>query len=128
MSDMRLIVAGAGGRMGRTLVQAIAASPGVALAGAWMRRAPPRSGATPASWRGSATTASRCMSQLEPLLRRRRRADRFHRPAGDRRLRGAPRARNGLVHVIGTTGLSVADEAVIDAEAGSAPWSSNPAI
>ena len=33
MSDMRLIVAGAGGRMGRTLVQAIAASPGVALAG-----------------------------------------------------------------------------------------------
>jgi 4-hydroxy-tetrahydrodipicolinate reductase len=34
MSDMRLIVAGAGGRMGRTLIQAIAASPGVALAGA----------------------------------------------------------------------------------------------
>ena len=40
MSDMRLIVAGAGGRMGRTLVQAIAASPGVMLAGAWRRRAP----------------------------------------------------------------------------------------
>ena len=34
MSDMRLIVAGAGGHMGRTLVQAIAASPGVVLAGA----------------------------------------------------------------------------------------------
>ena len=34
MSDMRLIVAGAGGRMGRTLIQAIAATDGVTLAGA----------------------------------------------------------------------------------------------
>jgi len=32
--DMRLIVAGAGGRMGRTLVRAIAEGKGVALAGA----------------------------------------------------------------------------------------------
>ena len=29
MSDMRLIVAGAGGRMGRTLIHAIAATEGV---------------------------------------------------------------------------------------------------
>ena len=34
MSDMRLIVAGAGGRMGRTLVKAIAETKGLALAGA----------------------------------------------------------------------------------------------
>ncbi|MGH6767895.1 MAG: 4-hydroxy-tetrahydrodipicolinate reductase [Xanthobacteraceae bacterium] len=34
MADMRLIVAGAGGRMGRTLIHAIAATDGVALAGA----------------------------------------------------------------------------------------------
>src|SRR6266581_314668 len=34
MSDMRLIVAGAGGRMGRTLIHAIAATEGVSLAGA----------------------------------------------------------------------------------------------
>ena len=34
MSDMRLIVAGAGGRMGRTLVKAIAETPGLALVGA----------------------------------------------------------------------------------------------
>ena len=34
MSDMRLIVAGAGGRMGRTLVKAIAETNGVVLAGA----------------------------------------------------------------------------------------------
>ncbi|HML13153.1 MAG TPA: 4-hydroxy-tetrahydrodipicolinate reductase, partial [Xanthobacteraceae bacterium] len=34
MPDMRLIVAGAGGRMGRTLVKAISETGGVALAGA----------------------------------------------------------------------------------------------
>src|SRR5262249_24083811 len=34
MSDMRLIVAGAGGRMGRTLIHAIAATDGATLAGA----------------------------------------------------------------------------------------------
>ena len=34
MSDMRLIVAGAGGRMGRTLVKAIADTNGVVLVGA----------------------------------------------------------------------------------------------
>ena len=34
MSDMRLVVAGAGGRMGRTLIHAIAASEGATLTGA----------------------------------------------------------------------------------------------
>ena len=34
MPDMRLIVAGAGGRMGRTLVKAIGETPGLVLAGA----------------------------------------------------------------------------------------------
>ena len=34
MTDMRLIVAGAGGRMGRALVRSIAETPGVVLTGA----------------------------------------------------------------------------------------------
>ena len=34
MADMRLIVAGAGGRMGRTLIRAIAETPGCVLSGA----------------------------------------------------------------------------------------------
>ncbi len=33
MSDMRLIVAGAGGRMGRTLIKAIAETKGVTVVG-----------------------------------------------------------------------------------------------
>ena len=39
MADMRLIVAGAGGRMGRTLVKAIAETKGLVLAGAVDARA-----------------------------------------------------------------------------------------
>ena len=34
MADMRVVIAGAGGRMGRTLIHAIAATKGLALAGA----------------------------------------------------------------------------------------------
>ena len=34
MSDMRIVVAGAGGRMGRTLVKAVAETKGLVLAGA----------------------------------------------------------------------------------------------
>ncbi|MBN8980290.1 MAG: 4-hydroxy-tetrahydrodipicolinate reductase, partial [Rhizobiales bacterium] len=34
MSDMKLIVAGAGGRMGRTLIRAISETPGAVLVGA----------------------------------------------------------------------------------------------
>ena len=34
MADMRVVIAGAGGRMGRTLIQAVAASKGLTLAGA----------------------------------------------------------------------------------------------
>ena len=33
-SDMRVVIAGAGGRMGRTLIQAVAAGKGLTLAGA----------------------------------------------------------------------------------------------
>ena len=46
-SDMRLVIAGAGGRMGRTLIHAIAVTKGVTLAGAVeARRDRPRCGRT----------------------------------------------------------------------------------
>ena len=54
MSDMRLIVAGAGGRMGRTLIHAIAAMDGATLAGAVEAAG---SAVMPASLRGWARTA-----------------------------------------------------------------------
>ena len=57
MADMRLIVAGAGGRMGRTLVKAIAESKGLVLSGALEGEGSPLMGqdagvlASPASYR-----------------------------------------------------------------------------
>lgn len=44
MSDMRLVVAGAGGRMGQTLIRLIAATPGLVLAGAIERPGSPALG------------------------------------------------------------------------------------
>jgi dihydrodipicolinate reductase len=41
MSDMLLIVAGAGGRMGLTLIEAISDTEEAVLVGAWTRSAPP---------------------------------------------------------------------------------------
>ena len=116
MSDMRLIVAGAGGRMGRTLVQAIAAIPGVVLAGAVETAGAAAIGRDSGELAGLGPNGIAVQAQLEPLL-----------PAADGLIDftvppatvgfAELTARHGLVHVIGTTGLSVADEAVI-ADAG----------
>ena len=90
MSDMRLIVAGAGGRMGRTLIHAIAATDGVALAGAveaaGLRRDRAR---CRRAGRASAPNGVMVEAEIEPLLGKRRRPARFHHPGGDRRLRRA---------------------------------------
>jgi dihydrodipicolinate reductase len=56
MSEMRLIVAGAGGRMGRTLIKAIAETKGAVLAGAVEA---PGAAAMRASLRASAQSALR---------------------------------------------------------------------
>ena len=47
MADMRLIVAGAGGRMGRTLVKAIAETKGLVLSGALEGPGSPLLGSSP---------------------------------------------------------------------------------
>ena len=44
MADMRLVVAGAGGRMGRTVVRAVAETNGLALAGAFEQKGSPFTG------------------------------------------------------------------------------------
>ncbi len=45
MSDMKLVVVGAAGRMGRTLIRAVAAAPGVTLHAAIEREGSPEIGA-----------------------------------------------------------------------------------
>jgi 4-hydroxy-tetrahydrodipicolinate reductase len=116
MSDMRLIVAGAGGRMGCTLIQAIAASPGVRLAGAVEAAGAAVIGQDSGERSGLGKNGIPVVAQLEPLLAAADGLVDFTVPeatvAFARLL-----ASKGLVHIIGTTGLSAADEAAIAAAA-----------
>jgi 4-hydroxy-tetrahydrodipicolinate reductase len=116
MSDMRLIVAGAGGRMGRTLMQAIAATDGVALAGAIEAAGAAAIGRDAGELAGLGRNGVAVGTDLAPLLAQADGLIDFTVPAAtvayaDTLARQAPA--RALVHVIGTTGLSDEDEALI---------------
>jgi 4-hydroxy-tetrahydrodipicolinate reductase len=119
MADMRLIVAGAGGRMGRVLVRAIAEARGVVLAGALeapgaaaIGRDAGELAGLPRSGIAVGADPAGLMAAADGLLD-------FTMPAATVAL-AREAAAHGLVHVIGTTGLTPQDEAVIEAAAGRA--------
>jgi 4-hydroxy-tetrahydrodipicolinate reductase len=116
MSDMRLVVAGAGGRMGRTLVHAIAAMDGVVLAGAVDAPGSAVIGRDAGELAGLGRNGVTVSAALEPLLPAADGLLDFTIPAASVAFAEIA-ARSGLAHVIGTTGLSVGDEKLI-AEAG----------
>jgi 4-hydroxy-tetrahydrodipicolinate reductase len=116
MADMRLIVAGAGGRMGRSLMQAIAGSRGVALAGAVEGADAEAIGRDSGELAGLGKNGVAVTAAVEPLLASADGLIDFTIPkatVGFAELM----ASKELVHVIGTTGLSAADEAAIAAAA-----------
>ena len=81
MAEMRLIVAGAGGRMGRTLIQAIGGGPGgVTLAGAVEAKGAAVIGRDAGELAGLGTNGVVVTAEVEPLLPRGRCADRLHGP------------------------------------------------
>ena len=110
MSDMRLIVAGAGGRMGRTLIQAIAATDGATLAGAV--DAP--GSAVIGRDAGELAGLGRNGVTLPPMSSRC-----WPTPTASSISPSRPRPwpwpslRRGKVHIIGTTGLSGENEKLI---------------
>jgi 4-hydroxy-tetrahydrodipicolinate reductase len=112
MSDMRLVVAGAGGRMGRTLIKAIADMPGVTLAGALDHAGSPIIGQDSGLLAGLEPNGIPVAAEPEALLRQADGIVDFTVPAATVAL-AARAAEAGLVHVIGTTGLSPDDEAKI---------------
>jgi 4-hydroxy-tetrahydrodipicolinate reductase len=116
MSDMRLIVAGAGGRMGRTLIHAIAAMDGAILAGAVEAAGSAVIGRDAGELAGLGRNGVSVATDLEPLLARADGLLDFTVPAATIAFAELA-ARQGLVHVIGTTGLSAEDDKLI-AEAG----------
>jgi 4-hydroxy-tetrahydrodipicolinate reductase len=116
MPDMRLIVAGAGGRMGRTLIHAIAASKGVALAAAVDAPGSAAIGRDAGELAGLGNNGVQVASNVEPLLAGADGLLDFTIPTASVALAELT-ARRGMVHVIGTTGLSGEDENLI-AQAG----------
>ncbi len=121
MSDMRLVIAGAGGRMGRTLIHAIAATKGVTLAGAVEAAGSAVIGRDAGELAGLGAErhqGRRAMSA--PLLKAADGLIEFTIPAATLALAELTAAA-GIVHVIGTTGHSAEEEAVIAKAASRAP-------
>jgi 4-hydroxy-tetrahydrodipicolinate reductase len=112
MSEMRLIVAGAGGRMGRTLIHAIAATDGVALAGAVEGPGSAVIGRDAGELAGLGANGVIVAAEIEPLLSKADGLLDFTIPAATIAFAELV-ARKGLVHVIGTTGMSGENDKLI---------------
>src|ERR1700733_8117387 len=112
MSDMRLIVAGAGGRMGRALTRVISETPGAALAGALEAPGSELLGKDAAVLAGLPANGVLLSADLWSMSAKADGILDFTVP-GATIANVAIAAERGIVHIIGTTGLSASDDAVI---------------
>jgi len=109
---MKVAVAGAGGRMGRTLVKAIADAKGFALAGALEDARSPLIGHDAGTLAGLPGNGVELVSDASALMDKADGIVDFTAPVATVAF-AALAAKAGKVHIIGTTGLSAADEAKI---------------
>jgi 4-hydroxy-tetrahydrodipicolinate reductase len=112
MSDMRLIVAGAGGRMGRALTRVISETPGAVLAGALEAPGSELLDKDAGILAGLPENGVKLSADLWALSANADGIVDFTVPAATI-ANVAIAAQRGLVHIIGTTGLSSSDDAVI---------------
>jgi len=112
MSNMRLIVAGAGGRMGRALTGVISETPGAVVTGALEAPGSPLLGKDAGVLAGLTESGVKLSADLWSLSADADGILDFTVP-GATIANVAIAAERGLVHVIGTTGLSSSDDAVI---------------
>ncbi len=112
MSDMRLIVAGAGGRMGRALTRAISETSGAVLTGALEAPGSELLGKDAGTLAGLPANGVLLSADLWSLSANADGILDFTVPAATI-ANVAIAAQRGLVHVIGTTALSDSDDAVI---------------
>jgi 4-hydroxy-tetrahydrodipicolinate reductase len=117
MSDMRLVVAGAGGRMGRTLIKAISETPGLALAAAVEDAKSPLLGQDSGQLAGLGNNGIVLSADAKGALAKADGIVEFTVPKAS--LAFAALAA-GKVHIIGTTGHSADDEVKIKEAAKSA--------
>ena len=116
MADLRLVIAGASGRMGRTLLRAIYEVPGFALAGAVDREGAAEIGADTGLLAGHEPSGVKVVAGALPLVAQADAIIDFTTPASTVEL-AALAAQARIVHVIGTTGLSDADDKKLEAAA-----------
>jgi 4-hydroxy-tetrahydrodipicolinate reductase len=112
MSDMRLIVAGAGGRMGRALIRAIADTEGAVVVGALEAPTSELLGKDAGVLAGLPESGVKLSADLWTMSKDADGILDFTVPAATI-ANVAIAAQRGIVHVIGTTGLSASDNAVI---------------
>lgn len=116
MSDMRLIVVGAAGRMGRMLVKTIHETPGASLCGAIEHAGSLALGQDAGLLAGVGETGVKITDDPLPLFIKAEGVIDFSTPEATRSYAGlAAQAR--IVHVAGTTGLSTDDLAALEAAA-----------
>lgn len=116
MSDMKLVVTGAGGRMGRTIVRAIQETQGVTVHGALEREGSPHLGNDAGELAGIGRLGIEISADPLPLIAHADGIVDFSTPEATVANAGyAAQAR--IVHVIGTTGCTDDDEAAIKAAA-----------
>lgn len=114
MADLNIVVAGASGRMGRTLVREIAQAQGVVLSGALEAEGHPDLGRDAGQLAGLAPNGVKLTADPLALIAEAQAVIDFTRPMVSMMLAGlAAQAR--IVHVIGTTGFSEGDETRIQA-------------
>ncbi len=116
MAELRLVIAGAGGRMGRTLLRAIHEVPGFVLAGAVDHEGAAEIGTDTGTLAGLSPSGKKVTSDALPLVVQADAIIDFTTPASSVAL-AALAAQARIVHVIGTTGMSSADDAKLEAAA-----------
>ena len=116
MSDMKIAVIGAGGRMGRSLVQAVHATSGAVVSGGIERAGSPLLGQDVGAVAGVGDLGVKMTDDALELIARSDAVLDFTIPQVSVEIAGlAANAR--IVHVLGTTGLSETDQAAVAAAA-----------
>ncbi|MGA8079976.1 MAG: 4-hydroxy-tetrahydrodipicolinate reductase, partial [Xanthobacteraceae bacterium] len=111
-SDMRLVIVGAGGRMGRALIQAVAATKGLVLAGATDAPGSAVIGCDAGELAGLGPNGIEVGSDVAALLKGADGLIEFAIPAATLAFAELTAAA-GKVHIIGTTGHSAEEEALL---------------
>jgi 4-hydroxy-tetrahydrodipicolinate reductase len=119
MADMRLVIVGAAGRMGRTLVKAIAETKGVVLSGAIEQKGSAALGTDAGLLAGVGNAGVSVTDDPGKALKGADGMLEFSSPAASVE-HAAMAAEAGIVHIIGTTGLSESDLGKLKAAANTA--------